>query len=256
MPTLARDFQVVAVDQRGIGLSGKPPGGYDTGALAADLVALMEHAGPRAVRHGRRRHRHAHRLRVAADHPDRVARLVLVEGRLPGVAQSPPLIGPAALNDKLWQLAFNRVADVPEQLVQGREKMRSGHTENGSVPFERARVQLAYGEHLRRNRAVSAARVQLTEALTTFLSLGAQPWVTRAENELRTSGRPRRSPDPHAASTALTPQEHEIASRAASGLTTSRSRSSSTCRPAPSPGTCTESSRSSGSPPGPPSRTR
>jgi DNA-binding NarL/FixJ family response regulator len=72
---------------------------------------------------------------------------------------------------------------------------------------------------LRRNRAASAARVQLTEALTAFQSLRAQPWVTRAQNELRTSGRPRRSRDPHVTPTALTPQEGEIASRAASGLT-------------------------------------
>src|SRR5437773_827641 len=37
MPTLARDFSVVAVDQRGIGLSDKPEDGYDTGTLAGDL---------------------------------------------------------------------------------------------------------------------------------------------------------------------------------------------------------------------------
>ncbi len=36
MPALARDFSVVAVDQRGIGLSGKPQGGYHTATLAAD----------------------------------------------------------------------------------------------------------------------------------------------------------------------------------------------------------------------------
>jgi DNA-binding CsgD family transcriptional regulator len=85
-------------------------------------------------------------------------------------------------------------------------------------PFERARVQLAYGEHLR-GIARPPARVQLTEALTAFQSLRAQPWVTRAQNELRTSGRPRRSRDPHVTPTGLTPQEGEIASRAASGLT-------------------------------------
>src|SRR3954451_17355388 len=45
MPALARDFQVIAVDQRGIGLSGKPQRGYDTGTLAGDLVALMEALG-------------------------------------------------------------------------------------------------------------------------------------------------------------------------------------------------------------------
>jgi alpha-beta hydrolase superfamily lysophospholipase len=45
VPALARDFQVVAVDQRGIGLSDKPPGGYDTATLAGDLVALMEALG-------------------------------------------------------------------------------------------------------------------------------------------------------------------------------------------------------------------
>lgn len=45
MPALARDFSVVAVDQRGIGLSGKPQGGYDTATLAGDLVALMDALG-------------------------------------------------------------------------------------------------------------------------------------------------------------------------------------------------------------------
>src|SRR5262249_7191039 len=49
MPALARDFSVVAVDQRGIGLSGIPEGGYDTATLAADLVALMDALGHRRV---------------------------------------------------------------------------------------------------------------------------------------------------------------------------------------------------------------
>jgi pimeloyl-ACP methyl ester carboxylesterase len=126
MPTLARDFQVVAVDQRGIGLSDKPPGGYDTGTLAADLVALMDTLGHGRFAMGGVDTGMPIAYALAADHPDRVARLVLGEGPLPGVAQSPPLIGPAALNDKLWQLAFNRVTDVPEQLVQGRERIYFG----------------------------------------------------------------------------------------------------------------------------------
>ena len=39
MPALAQHFQVIAVDQRGIGLSDKPEDGYDTGTLAGDLIA-------------------------------------------------------------------------------------------------------------------------------------------------------------------------------------------------------------------------
>jgi alpha/beta hydrolase fold len=41
MPALARDFEVVAVDQRGIGLTDKPKDGYDSATLADELVALM-----------------------------------------------------------------------------------------------------------------------------------------------------------------------------------------------------------------------
>src|SRR3954467_9351184 len=39
VPGRARDFQVIAVDQRGMGLSDKPPGGYDIGTQAGGLVA-------------------------------------------------------------------------------------------------------------------------------------------------------------------------------------------------------------------------
>src|SRR5215472_8236168 len=36
MPALARHFQVIAVDQRGTGLSDRTPDGYDTGTMASD----------------------------------------------------------------------------------------------------------------------------------------------------------------------------------------------------------------------------
>ncbi|WP_367186037.1 alpha/beta fold hydrolase, partial [Mesorhizobium escarrei] len=42
MPALARDFQVIAIDQRGIGLSDKPQNGYDSSTQANDLIALMD----------------------------------------------------------------------------------------------------------------------------------------------------------------------------------------------------------------------
>jgi DNA-binding CsgD family transcriptional regulator len=85
-------------------------------------------------------------------------------------------------------------------------------------PFERARVQLAYGEHLRRTRAPSAARLQLTAALETFERLGARPWIARTEHELHAGGLTHLSPNGYRDWATLTPQEHEIASLAASGL--------------------------------------
>ena len=84
-------------------------------------------------------------------------------------------------------------------------------------PFERARVQLLYGEHLRRRRAAMDARSQLTEAHATFVRLQATPWIDRAAAELRASGTHVTSPKGHALG--LTPQEHEVAVLAAAGLT-------------------------------------
>jgi pimeloyl-ACP methyl ester carboxylesterase len=45
MPALAEAFEVIAVDQRGIGLSAKPKDGYDAGTLAGDLIATMDAPG-------------------------------------------------------------------------------------------------------------------------------------------------------------------------------------------------------------------
>src|SRR5262245_26217034 len=126
MPALARDFTVVVPDQRGTGLSGKPADGYDTATLAADLVALMGALGhDRFAVAG-----HDTGLWIsyalAADHPGRVACLAVAETPLPGVTPSPPLFANAHLNNALWHFAFNRLADVNDQLVTGREDIYFG----------------------------------------------------------------------------------------------------------------------------------
>jgi pimeloyl-ACP methyl ester carboxylesterase len=59
---------------------------------------------------------------LAADHRDRVERLVVSEAPLLGVTPSPPLFLPPPLNARLWHLAFNQLpAEVNEALVRGRE---------------------------------------------------------------------------------------------------------------------------------------
>ena len=81
---LARDFTVVAADLRGYGDSGKPPGGADHAgyakrAMAQDQVEVMTALGHERFcvaghdRGGRVGHR------MALDHPDRVAKLAVLD---------------------------------------------------------------------------------------------------------------------------------------------------------------------------------
>ena len=127
MPKLAEDFEVIAVDQRGIGLSDKPHDGYDVGTLAGDLVALMDALGhPTFAVYGTDTGMPiAHAL--AADHPDRVERLIVSEAFLPGIASALPLFVPPLLNARLWHLMFNQLpGEVNEALVRGREEIFFG----------------------------------------------------------------------------------------------------------------------------------
>ena len=128
MPALARDFTVIAVDQRGIGLSDKPADGYDTGTLAGDLVALMDALGHERFAVVGHDTGFAISYALAADHPDRVDRVALAE--IPGppaTAASPPAFVPASINNRLWHIPFNRVETLPEQLISGREDIYFGY---------------------------------------------------------------------------------------------------------------------------------
>jgi len=126
MPALARDFTVIAPDQRGTGLSGRPADGYDTGTLAADLAAVMDALGHRRYAVAGHDTGMWIAYALAADHPERVACLAVAETPLPGVSPSPPLFAPPRLNNALWHFAFNRLAEVNDQLVTGREGIYFG----------------------------------------------------------------------------------------------------------------------------------
>ena len=140
MPALARDFEVIAVDQRGIGLSDKPEDGYDTDTLARDLVALMDTLGHERFAVVGHDTGFAIGYALAALEPDRVDRVALAEiPGAPGAAPSPPLFVPGFLNDRLWHIPFLRVEEVPEQLVAGREDIFFGYEfaiQGGNVPDE------------------------------------------------------------------------------------------------------------------------
>jgi pimeloyl-ACP methyl ester carboxylesterase len=122
MPALARDFQVIAPDQRGMGLTDKPREGYDPATLANDLIGLMDALGQQrfavigfdtGMEIG---------YALAADHSDRVDRLVVGEAVIPGISPSPPILAvPDPLVAKVFHLLFNRLGGLNEELVRGRE---------------------------------------------------------------------------------------------------------------------------------------
>ena len=85
-------------------------------------------------------------------------------------------------------------------------------------PFDLARIQLAYGERLRRGKEAVAARSHLMDARGTFQRLGANPWAERAASELRATGVTISRGDVLGPD-ALSPQQLEIARLAAAGLT-------------------------------------
>ena len=96
---------------------------------------------------------------------------------------------------------------------------QSTHTRIRRVtqPAFRARIQLGYGQWLRRQRRVAESRASLRAARDTFDALGCQRWSEHARRELRASGERSRRRVPEARDQ-LTAQELQIAQLAAEGL--------------------------------------
>jgi DNA-binding CsgD family transcriptional regulator len=87
----------------------------------------------------------------------------------------------------------------------------------GRWPFQRARIQLAHGQWLRRQRRIAESRAPLRNARDAFDAPGCGSWGDQARRELRASGESSRRRDP-AARELLTAQELQIAQLAAEGL--------------------------------------
>ena len=94
---------------------------------------------------------------------------------------------------------------------------RSALEYNPCPPFNRARLHLAFGAWLRRERRTAESRPYLREAREELEALGAMQWARRADQELRATGEnTRRRAE---SSDRMTPQESQIAEMAADGLT-------------------------------------
>jgi len=177
MPTLAGDFELIAVDQRGMGLSDKPKDGYDTATLANDLVALMDALGHERFAVYGTDTGMTIAYALAADHPNRVERLVVSEAPLPGISPSPPLFLPTALNARLWHLAFNQLgADVNEALVRGREEIFFGAEFDASAGTKKlpAEVVSYYVDTLAADAEALRGSFELYRAFPTMIAQNEQ----------------------------------------------------------------------------------
>jgi pimeloyl-ACP methyl ester carboxylesterase len=177
MPTLAGDFELIAVDQRGMGLSDKPKDGYDTATLANDLVALMDALGHERFAVYGTDTGMTIAYALAADHPNRVERLAVSEAPLPGISPSPPLFLPPALNARLWHLAFNQLgADVNEALVRGREEIFFGAEFDASAGTKKlpAEVVSYYVDTLAADAEALRGSFELYRAFPTMIAQNEQ----------------------------------------------------------------------------------
>lgn len=110
--------------------------------------------------------------------------------------------------------ARTQLADDTDADEQYRSALES---DLASWPFQRARLQLAYGEWLRRQHRVAESRTPLRAASDAFDALGLFVWAERARQELRAAGEISRRKTT-ATWDRLTPQEIQIATMAADGL--------------------------------------
>jgi DNA-binding CsgD family transcriptional regulator len=85
-------------------------------------------------------------------------------------------------------------------------------------PWPRARIELAYGNWLRRGRRLAESRLPLRSALATFEAIGATEWGRQARAGLRAAGERTAAVETPSAASALSAQEMQIARLAAEGL--------------------------------------
>ena len=114
---LARDHTVIVPDLRGMGLSARPAGGYDKKTQAADIDGVMTALGVARADVVAHDIGNMVAFQVAARHPERVRRLVLIDAPVPGVGPWDEILK----NPLLWHFRFG--GPDMERLVAGRERI-------------------------------------------------------------------------------------------------------------------------------------
>jgi len=114
---LARDHTVIVPDLRGLGRSSKPGSGFDKKTQAGDVAGVL--AALRLEQIDLVAHDIGNMVAFAfaAQHPERVKRLVLIDAPLPGVGPWEEILK----NPLLWHFRFG--GPDMERLVAGRERI-------------------------------------------------------------------------------------------------------------------------------------
>lgn len=116
MPLLAKRHTVIVPDLRGAGASDRPAGPYDTATMAEDLHQLLQQLGFREIDVVGHDFGVAVGYAYAAGHRDEVRHLVLLDVPPQGTAAF------EKLRPQAWNWGFQKIPNMPETLVAGRER--------------------------------------------------------------------------------------------------------------------------------------
>jgi len=114
---LAHDHTVIVPDLRGLGLSSKPSGGFDKRTQAGDVSGVMAALGVRQADVVAHDIGNMVAFQFAAQSPERLRRLVLIDAPVPGVGPWEEILK----NPLLWHFRFG--GPDMERLVAGRERI-------------------------------------------------------------------------------------------------------------------------------------
>ena len=120
IPSLAKNYTVIAPDLPGLGDSSKPVSGYDGKTVADDIYKLVTQLGFRQIFLVGHDWGGQVAYSYAAAHPNDVGRLVILEMPLPGIALAQVNITPGG---GLWWISFHLVPNLPEKLIAGKERL-------------------------------------------------------------------------------------------------------------------------------------
>lgn len=119
IPLLSQNYTIIAPDLRGMGDSYRPLAGYDRETVASDIIELLKQLKiTEAIIVGHDLGAHV-AFELAARHPEIVSKLVVLDGTIPGIPPWDALTQDA----RLWHWSFYNVPDLPEALLQGRERL-------------------------------------------------------------------------------------------------------------------------------------